>query len=38
MMPIVEQMVYGSKLPKRLLAAPREELVQIESSNVLALG
>ena len=29
LMPIVERMVYGSKLPKRLLAAPREELVQI---------
>jgi len=31
-LPIVERLVYGSKLPKRLLAAPREKLVQIGRS------
>jgi len=29
-LPLVERLVYGAKLPKRLLTAPREELVQIE--------
>lgn len=29
-MPLVERLVYGRKLPKRLLAPAREELVQIE--------
>jgi radical SAM protein with 4Fe4S-binding SPASM domain len=29
-LPLVERLVYGSKLPKRLLTAPREQLVQIE--------
>jgi radical SAM protein with 4Fe4S-binding SPASM domain len=28
-LPVVERLVYGRRLPKRLLAAPREELVQI---------
>lgn len=29
-LPLVERLVYGAKLPKRLLTAPREQLVQIE--------
>jgi len=29
-MPVVERLVYGAKLPKRLLAPPREDLVQIQ--------
>jgi hypothetical protein len=29
--PVIERLVYGRKLPKRLLAAPREDLVQIPS-------
>jgi len=28
-LPVIERLVYGRKLPKRLLEAPREELVQI---------
>jgi len=28
-MPVIERLVYGSKLPQGLLAAPRKELVQI---------
>jgi hypothetical protein len=28
-MPIIERMVYGSKLPKQLLKPAREDLVQI---------
>ena len=27
--PVIERMIYGAKLPKRLLAAQRETLVQI---------
>jgi radical SAM protein with 4Fe4S-binding SPASM domain len=30
LMPVVERLVYGAKLPKRLLAPPREDLVQIQ--------
>jgi radical SAM protein with 4Fe4S-binding SPASM domain len=30
MLPLVERLVYGKKLPKRLLDAPREALVQIQ--------
>jgi radical SAM protein with 4Fe4S-binding SPASM domain len=30
LVPVVERLVYGSKLPKRLLASAREELVQIQ--------
>jgi hypothetical protein len=30
-LPVIERLVYGRKLPKRLLAAPREDLVQIHS-------
>jgi hypothetical protein len=29
-LPLVERLVYGAKLPKRLLAPAREELVQIQ--------
>jgi hypothetical protein len=29
-LPLVERLVYSRKLPKRLLAAPHKELVQIE--------
>ena len=29
MIPTIERLVYGAKLPKRMLARPREELVQI---------
>jgi radical SAM protein with 4Fe4S-binding SPASM domain len=29
-MPVIERLVYGSKLPKRLLASAREDLVQIQ--------
>jgi hypothetical protein len=28
--PVIERLVYGAKLPKRLLAAQRETLVQID--------
>lgn len=28
-LPVIERLVYGHRLPKRLLAAPREQLVQI---------
>jgi radical SAM protein with 4Fe4S-binding SPASM domain len=31
-MPLVERLVYGRKLPRTLLTAPREELVQIEKN------
>jgi radical SAM protein with 4Fe4S-binding SPASM domain len=31
-LPVIERLVYGRKLPKRLLAAPREELVQIHKN------
>jgi radical SAM protein with 4Fe4S-binding SPASM domain len=34
LMPIVERLAYGGKLPKRLLAPPREELVQIQKDRV----
>ena len=32
MMPVVERLTYGGKLPKRLLASPREDLVQIQKT------
>ena len=31
-MPVVERLIYGSRLPRRLLTAPREELVQIQKN------
>jgi radical SAM protein with 4Fe4S-binding SPASM domain len=31
-LPLVERLIYGSRLPRRLLAGPREELVQIEKN------
>jgi radical SAM protein with 4Fe4S-binding SPASM domain len=34
MMPVIERLVYGAKLPKRLLAPPRPELVQIRKDRV----
>ncbi len=29
-MPVIERLVYGAKLPKRLLVPAREDLVQIQ--------